>query len=109
MALDPPSSASICDLIIQLRDLEGVSSIVVTHEMDVVKYLTSEYLTVTDQGKIEFKEEGQTLCLVNTNILMLRKGRLIFNGSGKELVESEDSYIHEFIQGTELLPEIDDR
>jgi phospholipid/cholesterol/gamma-HCH transport system ATP-binding protein len=109
VALDPPTSASICDLIIQLRDLEGVSSIVVTHEMDVVKYLTSEYLTVTDQGRIEFKDEGQTLCLVNTNILMLRKGRLIFNGSSKELVKSEDPYIHEFIQGTELLPEIDDR
>jgi phospholipid/cholesterol/gamma-HCH transport system ATP-binding protein len=106
--LDPPTSASICDLIIQLRDLEGASSIVVTHEMDVVKYLTSEYLTVKDQGRIEFTAEGQTLCLVNTNILMLRQGRLIFNGSSKELVESEDPYIHEFIQGTELLLEIDD-
>ena len=106
VALDPPTSASICDLIIQLRDLEGVSSIVVTHEMDVVKYLTSEYLTVTDQGKIEFKDEGRTLCLTNTNILMLRKGRLIFNGSSEELLESEEPYILEFIRGTELLPEI---
>ena len=106
VALDPPTSASICDLIIQLRDLEGVSSIVVTHEMDVVKYLTSEYLTVTDQGKIEFKDEGRTLCLTNTNILMLRKGRLIFNGSSEELLESEEPYILEFIRGTELVPEI---
>lgn len=106
VALDPPTSASICNLIIQLRDLEGVSSIVVTHEMDVVKYLTSEYLTVTDQGKIEFKDEGRTLCLTNTNILMLRKGRLIFNGSSEELLESEEPYILEFIRGTELLPEI---
>src|ERR671919_417708 len=106
VALDPPTSASICDLIIQLRDLEGVSSIVVTHEMDVVKYLTSEYLTVTDQGKIEFKEEGRTLCLTNTNILMLRKGRLIFNGSSEELLASEEPYILEFIRGTELVPEI---
>jgi hypothetical protein len=37
-------------------------------EMNVVKYLTSEYLTVTDQRKIEFKDDGQTPCLVNTNI-----------------------------------------
>src|SRR5205809_6491406 len=37
VALDPPTSGTICDLIIELRDLESVSSIVVTHEMDVVK------------------------------------------------------------------------
>ena len=30
VALDPPTSGTVCDLIIQLRDLEGVSSIVVT-------------------------------------------------------------------------------
>jgi len=105
VALDPPTSGTICDLIIELRDLENVSSIVVTHEMDVVKYLTSEYVTVTDIGELRFKNEGQALCLTNTNILMLRNGREIFSGTGAELIESQDSYIHDFIRGTELLPE----
>jgi ABC-type transporter Mla maintaining outer membrane lipid asymmetry ATPase subunit MlaF len=40
---------------------------------------------------------------------MLRDGRAIFSGTSKELVDSEDPYIHEFIRGTEMLPEIDDR
>ena len=105
VGLDPPSTGKICDLIIQLRDLENVSSMVVTHEMDVVKYLTSEYLGVTDQGKIEFKDDGGKLCLINTNILMLRNGRAIFSGTSKELIESTDRYIQDFIRGTELLPE----
>jgi phospholipid/cholesterol/gamma-HCH transport system ATP-binding protein len=109
VALDPPTSGTICDLIIELRDLENVSSIVVTHEMDVVKYLTSEYLSVSEKGKLQYKDDGQTLCLTNTNILMLRDGRAIFSGTSKELVDSEDPYIHEFIRGTEMLPEIDDR
>ena len=52
VALDPPTSGTICDLIIELRDLERVSSIVVTHEMDVVKYLTSEYVRVGEKGDI---------------------------------------------------------
>jgi hypothetical protein len=43
--------------------------------------------------------------LTNTNILMLRNGREIFSGTGKELIESDDSYIQNFIRGTELLPE----
>jgi phospholipid/cholesterol/gamma-HCH transport system ATP-binding protein len=105
VALDPPTSATICDLIIELRDLENVSSIVVTHEMDVVKYLTSEYVTVTGKGELQFKDEGQALCLTNTNILMLRSGCEIFSGTSTELIESEDPYIHDFIRGTELLPE----
>ena len=109
VALDPPTSGTICDLIIELRDLERVSSIVVTHEMDVVKYLTSEYVRVGEKGDIQFKDEGEKLCLTNTRILMLRDGREIFSGTSKELIESDDPYIHEFIRGTELLPEIDER
>jgi ABC-type transporter Mla maintaining outer membrane lipid asymmetry ATPase subunit MlaF len=105
VALDPITSGTICDLIIELRDLEGVAAIVVTHEMDVVKYLTSEYASVTEKGELRFKESGEGLCLTNTNILMLRDSREIFSGTGRELVESTDPYIHEFIRGTELLPE----
>ena len=109
VALDVPTSGTIYDLIIELRDLESVSSIVVTHEMDVVKYLTSEYLSVDEKGKLRFKEDSETLCLTNTNILMLRKGREIFSGTGKELIESKDPYIHDFIRGTEMLPELTDQ
>lgn len=38
-ALDPPTAATISELIIRLRDLEDVASILVTHEMDTVKYI----------------------------------------------------------------------
>jgi len=108
VALDPPTSGVMCDLIIQLRDLENASSIVVTHEMDIVKYLTSEYVTVSEKGDLQFKDEGQALCLTNTNILMLRDGRAIFSGTSTELIESADPFIQDFILGTELLPEIDE-
>jgi phospholipid/cholesterol/gamma-HCH transport system ATP-binding protein len=105
VALDPPTSATICNLIVTLRDLENVSSIVVTHEMDVVKCLTSEYVTVSDRGELQFRSGDRNLCLTNTNILMLRSGREIFSGTSKELIQSQDPYIHDFIRGTELLPE----
>jgi ABC-type transporter Mla maintaining outer membrane lipid asymmetry ATPase subunit MlaF len=81
---------------------EDVSSILVTHEMDVVKYITSAYAVVGDDGKITVKDEGDKLCLTNTSILMLRKGRVIFNGVEEELVKAEDPYIQEFIRGTEV-------
>src|SRR3989449_6229504 len=87
VALDPPTSGTICDLIIELRDLQNVSSIVVTHELEVVKCLTSECVTVSDKGELQFKDEGQALCLPNTNILILRSGREIFVGQRSELIE----------------------
>jgi phospholipid/cholesterol/gamma-HCH transport system ATP-binding protein len=101
-ALDPPTAATICELIIKLRDLEGVSSILVTHEMDVVKYVTTAYAVVADDGRISVRDEGDKLCLTNTSILMLRKGRVIFSGVEEELVRAEDPYILEFIRGTEV-------
>jgi phospholipid/cholesterol/gamma-HCH transport system ATP-binding protein len=101
-ALDPPTSHAICELVMRLRDLEGVSSIVATHEMDVVKYLTTEYAAVTERGALTVKDEGDRLCLTNAGILMLRKGRVIFDGPHQEFVASEDPYIQEFIRGTEM-------
>jgi phospholipid/cholesterol/gamma-HCH transport system ATP-binding protein len=104
VALDPPTAGTICELIIKLRDLEDVSSILVTHEMDVVKYLATEYAVVDDQGEVSVKEEGNQFCLTNTSILMLRDGRVIFNGTEEELVKAEDPYIQEFVRGTEIDP-----
>ncbi|HEX8923022.1 MAG TPA: ATP-binding cassette domain-containing protein, partial [Pyrinomonadaceae bacterium] len=101
-ALDPPTAATICELIIKLRDLEDVASILVTHEMDVVKYVTSAYAVVSEKGEVAVKEEGKRLCLTNTSILMLRDGRVIFSGPEEELVKSEDAYIQKFIKGTEV-------
>jgi phospholipid/cholesterol/gamma-HCH transport system ATP-binding protein len=101
-ALDPPTARTVCELVIKLRDLEDVTSILVTHEMDNVKYLTSGYAVVEERGEITVIEEGEQLCLSNTKILMLRDGRVIFSGTNEELVRSEDPYIQNFIRGTEM-------
>jgi phospholipid/cholesterol/gamma-HCH transport system ATP-binding protein len=103
-ALDPPTAATISELIIRLRDLENVASILVTHEMDTVKYITSAYAAVSEKGEVTIKEEGDNFCLSNTKILMLREGRVIFSGTNEEFVQSEDPYIQKFISGTEMEP-----
>jgi phospholipid/cholesterol/gamma-HCH transport system ATP-binding protein len=97
--LDPPTARTICELAIKLRDLEDVSSIFVTHEMNNVQYLTSEYAVVNDEGEINFEEEGQRLCLVNTKVIMLRGGKIIFEGTDESLHKKDDAYIQRFIHG----------
>ncbi len=97
--LDPPTARTICELAIKLRDLEDVSSMFVTHEMNNVDYLTSEYAAVNDEGEVMFEEEGQKLCLINTKILMLRDGRVIFSGTDELLKKQDDPYIKRFMRG----------
>ena len=105
VALDPPTAATISELIIGLRDLENIASILVTHEMDTVKYITTAYAAITEKGEVTVKEEGDEFCLSNTKILMLREGRVIFSGTNEEFVQSQDPYIQKFISGTELEPD----
>jgi phospholipid/cholesterol/gamma-HCH transport system ATP-binding protein len=106
VALDPPTAAIISELIIRLRDLENIASILVTHEMDTVKYITTAYAAITEKGEVTVKEEGNKFCLNNTKIVMLREGRVIFSGTNEEFVQSEDQYIQKFITGTEMEPNL---
>jgi len=97
--LDPPTARTICELAIKLRDLEDVSSIFVTHEMNNLDYLSSEYAIVDESGHVLFEQEGERLCLINTEVIMLRRGKLIFSGKDEQLRKSNDPYIHRFIRG----------
>jgi phospholipid/cholesterol/gamma-HCH transport system ATP-binding protein len=97
--LDPPTARTICELAIKLRDLEDVSSIFVTHEMNNLDYLSSEYATVNDEGEIVFEKEGEKLCLTNTEVIMFRDGEIIFSGKDEQLRAAGDPYISKFLNG----------
>ncbi|CAN5306579.1 MAG: ABC transporter ATP-binding protein [Pyrinomonadaceae bacterium] len=97
--LDPPTARTICELAIKLRDLEDVSSMFVTHEMNNVHYLSSEYAAVNEEGQVIFEKEGERLCLTNTKVMMMREGRVIFSGTDEQLQKSDDQYIQRFLRG----------
>ena len=97
--LDPPTARTICELAMKLRDLEDVSSIFVTHEMNNLDYLTSEYAVVNEAGDVIFEKEGEKLCLINSKVLMIRDGAIIFSGTDETLRKSEDRYIQKFLRG----------
>ncbi len=97
--LDPPTARTICELAIKLRDLEDVSSIFVTHEMKNLEYLSSEYATVDENGEVVFEQEGEKLCLINTEIVMLKEGKIIFTGKDEEFRTTKDPYILKFVRG----------
>ena len=95
--LDPITSRTICDLIIKLRDLEGVASILVTHDLMSAITLASEMAQVDPTGEVTFVEEEGRFCLVNTRFVMLKDGSIIFEGSDEEMFASKDPYLEEFL------------
>jgi phospholipid/cholesterol/gamma-HCH transport system ATP-binding protein len=97
--LDPPTARTICELAMKLRDLEDVSSIFVTHEMNNLGYICSEYAVVNDEGQVVFEREGERLCLTNSKVIMMRQGNIIFSGTDEALRRSEDPYIQKFLRG----------
>jgi phospholipid/cholesterol/gamma-HCH transport system ATP-binding protein len=97
--LDPPTARTICELAMKLRDLEDVSSIFVTHEMNNLDYLCSEYAVVNEKGEVVFEREGERLCLINSKVLMMREGNIIFSGTDEALRKAGDPYIQKFLRG----------
>jgi phospholipid/cholesterol/gamma-HCH transport system ATP-binding protein len=97
--LDPPTARTICELAMKLRDLEDVSSIFVTHEMNNLQYLCSEYAVVNEEGQVVFEREGERLCLTNSKVMMMKDGKIIFSGTDETLRKAENPYIQKFLRG----------
>jgi phospholipid/cholesterol/gamma-HCH transport system ATP-binding protein len=95
--LDPIISRTIIELIIKLRDLEGATSICVTHDLRAVGIIASEYVAVQPDGAVEIQYGGENLCLLNVNCVMLHEGEIHFEGTFEELKACPDRYIREFV------------
>jgi phospholipid/cholesterol/gamma-HCH transport system ATP-binding protein len=96
--LDPITARTILELAVKLRDLEGVSSIFVTHRIDDVKLMSSSFATINETGEVVFQQESGNFCLVNTRFIMLKEGKVIFSGTDEELWQSDDPYIQDFFR-----------
>jgi phospholipid/cholesterol/gamma-HCH transport system ATP-binding protein len=93
--LDPITATTVDDEIIKLRDLENVSSLLVTHQLRDAFYVAT-HTAVRDNGKIKIvkadaDKERQA------EFLMLRDGLLCFEGDADALRASQDSYLQTFL------------
>jgi phospholipid/cholesterol/gamma-HCH transport system ATP-binding protein len=95
--LDPITSLTIDEEIIKLRDLEGVSSIVVTHQLRDAFFI-AEHMAV-QQGNDVRIEKAPPRKADEAEFIMLKDGGIGFEGSASELREmaASDPYIHAFL------------
>jgi phospholipid/cholesterol/gamma-HCH transport system ATP-binding protein len=95
--LDPITAVTVDEEIIKLRDLEGVSSILVTHQLRDAFYV-AEHTAVRRGGDIEFAEASSQKSN-EAEFIMLRDGGIAFEGNAGELrtAVSTDPYIEAFL------------
>ena len=93
--LDPITATTIDEEIVKLRDIENVSSIVVTHQLrDAFFVATHEAIRSGDQ--IEISPADAKKC-DEAEFIMLKDGVLIFEGNAAELRASTDPYVQSFL------------
>jgi phospholipid/cholesterol/gamma-HCH transport system ATP-binding protein len=93
--LDPITALTIDDEIIKLRDLETVSSIVVTHQLRDAFYIAT-HQAVRDGDELKFVPTPPERAEL-TEFLMLKDGRVAFEGTAEALRQSMDEYLRAFL------------
>jgi phospholipid/cholesterol/gamma-HCH transport system ATP-binding protein len=94
--LDPITATTVDEEIMTLRDLEHVSSIVVTHQLRDAFYVATHMAVRNDDGKVEIvratpEKEREA------EFIMIRDGVIIFEGDADALRGSTDPYIQTFL------------
>jgi phospholipid/cholesterol/gamma-HCH transport system ATP-binding protein len=93
--LDPITSLTIDNEIIKLRDLERVSSILVTHQLRDAFYVAT-HTAVRQNGRVEIMAAGPDKS-EEAEFIMLRDGDVVFEGNAGELRHSDDPYLRTFL------------
>jgi phospholipid/cholesterol/gamma-HCH transport system ATP-binding protein len=96
--LDPVISATVDDEIVKLRDLEQVTSIVVTQQIRDAYYIAT-HKAVRSNGGVRMAEVGETKMAL-AEFIVLHEGRVIFEGTAPELLASQDPYLQRFLYRT---------
>ena len=97
--LDPITAASVNDEIVKLRDLEHVTSIIVTHQIRDAHYVATHEAHRRPDGSVEILEADADKT-GTAKFMVLHDARILFEGTAAELLESQDSYLKEFLYMT---------
>jgi phospholipid/cholesterol/gamma-HCH transport system ATP-binding protein len=92
--LDPITAHTIITLILKERDLRNTASIMVTHRYQDGQ-LMANFRYNPNSGAIEPAPRGSKET-VDTKFLIMREGRLVFEGSEQEFLAHPDPYIKKF-------------
>jgi phospholipid/cholesterol/gamma-HCH transport system ATP-binding protein len=93
--LDPITSQTIITLILRLRDVYGVTALLATHRLQDGFALAN--FRFDPKSRRVSREAPSGTNLAPTRFLVLRDGRVYFEGSPDEILASKDPYLQRFL------------
>ena len=93
--LDPITATTIDEEMVKLRDLEEVSSIIVTHQLRDA-FFVAEHEAVRSGSSFRI-ERADAAKSDEAEFIMLREGVIAFEGNAAELRAAKDQYIRTFL------------
>jgi phospholipid/cholesterol/gamma-HCH transport system ATP-binding protein len=93
--LDPITASTVDEEIVKLRDIEGVSSIMVTHQLRDAFFVACHRALRAD-GRVQIESADQQKS-EEAEFIMLKDGGIIFEGPAGELKRSTDPYLKTFL------------
>jgi phospholipid/cholesterol/gamma-HCH transport system ATP-binding protein len=93
--LDPVTSNTIIELIVKQRDVYKTSSLMVTHRLQDAFTMASHYFD-RQQNKMLPIADGPSRDL-RTTFIILRDGKILFEGTAAELLRNHDPYTREYL------------
>ena len=94
--LDPMTSLTIDAEIIKLRDLEQVTSVLVTHQLRDAFFVATQEARRAANGQVELVEAARDK-VEQADFVMIKEGRVHFEGTAEELRHSKDPYLQTFL------------
>jgi phospholipid/cholesterol/gamma-HCH transport system ATP-binding protein len=96
--LDPVTSQTIITLIMRLRDTQGVTSVLATHRLQDAFGLASYRFDGPSGRVLPVAHNGASRPpSAATTFVVLREGKVYFEGSPSQLAETRDEYLHRFL------------
>jgi phospholipid/cholesterol/gamma-HCH transport system ATP-binding protein len=93
--LDPITATTVDDEIVKLRDLEHVTSLLVTHQIRDAHYVATHEAVKSGDG-LNISDIDPSAG-DRARFIVLHDGRILFEGNVAELLSSQDSYLREFL------------
>ena len=95
--LDPVTAHTIDILIAKLRDTQHVTSVVVTQRLQDAAVLVSHLFSAERRALIPVPGDDRRGPEATTRFLILREGRIYYQGTREELANTRDSYLRKFL------------
>lgn len=93
--LDPITSTTIIELVVKQRDVSHTTSLLITHRLqDAFTLATHRWNTETN--KMEKIADGGLD--PNTKFLVLNEGKVVFDGTTRELTHSQDPWLKAYLE-----------